>query len=220
MSEFDTYKSYIAKDDVVYDIGAHIGELTRLFIAHGAKTYAFEPSPNNYPILLSNLKDWDGIKTNVFNVAISDKTFNCRTQFKDCRTDYIDASGKKQDTEQDIQYVNLQEFMENNSLPAPNFIKMDIEGMESVVMNSLVFLLSLPNPPIFYIELHAQPRNMDEQNYENNPHWKWTEQGGFDFDTFKKYGYVMIDPVSGQEVLGTYNPQEGTHKGYIFKSIK
>lgn len=213
MHEFDTYKNYINSGDVVYDIGAHVGEMSRMFADKGAHVYAFEPSKNNMPRLLGNVGDNKNVT--VFNVALGEKNYDCVTQFKDCSTDYIDETGRKQDTEQEISYVNLQDFMALNKLPNPHFIKMDIEGMESVVMNSMTFLLEGARP-IFYIEIHAKPRNLDIQDYEDNPHWKWPDQGGFDFDTFKNYHYAKVDPVSTTIEEGSFNPREGEHKGYLF----
>ena len=108
MNEFDLYKKYISKGCVAYDIGAHIGVIALQMRMNGAEVYAFEPSPNNFPYLKANC-DRAGIKC--FDVAVHEKTYECFTEFKDCRTDYIDQNGKKMDSVQHIKYCLLEEFI-------------------------------------------------------------------------------------------------------------
>jgi hypothetical protein len=91
----------------------------------------------------------------------------------------------------------------------PNFIKLDIEGMESLVLKTFKFLFESSRPTM-YVEIHAAQRGNLIQNYEDNPHWKWVEEGGFDFNLLKKLrdlGYdVLIDTVLSMDIkhLGIY----------------
>ena len=52
-NEFNTYQQYVKQNDVAYDIGAHIGEISVQLHQKGCRVYAFEPSSNNFPILKS-----------------------------------------------------------------------------------------------------------------------------------------------------------------------
>ena len=101
MNEFDLYKKYIKPGSVAYDIGAHIGIIAIQMKMAGADVYAFEPSPNNFPYLKTN-----SLRANIkcFDIAVHEKTYQCFTEFKDCRTDYIDSTGKKTDTIQHIMF--------------------------------------------------------------------------------------------------------------------
>ena len=89
MNEFDLYRKYITKGSVAYDIGAHIGIIAIQMKMAGADVYAFEPSPNNFPYLKTN-----SLRANIkcFDIAVHEKTYQCFTEFKDCRTDYIHYS--------------------------------------------------------------------------------------------------------------------------------
>lgn len=212
MSEFNYYKQYISENSIAYDIGAHIGEISIQLKNAGADVYAFEPSPNNFPILKSNCENI-GIKC--FDIAFHEKSYECFTPFKDCKTDYKE-NGVTTDTVQYIKYCNLHEFINNNNIPFPNFIKIDIEGMESIVLNTFTFLFESVRP-IIYVEIHAAPRGNIIQNYPDNPHWKWPEEGGFNFNDLKKFNYSIIDPEKNI-VLDSkldYNPTESMHKGII-----
>ena len=129
MNEFDLYGIYVKDGSIAYDIGAHIGEISFQMKNKGSDVYAFEPSPNNFPILKKNCEHL-GIKC--YDIALHEKTYDCDTPFKDCKTDYYDASGKKTDSIQHIRYHTLENFIKENNLPMPNFIKLDIEGMQLV----------------------------------------------------------------------------------------
>jgi len=211
MNEFDLYKKYIKPGSVAYDIGAHIGVIAIQMKMAGAEVYAFEPSPNNFPHLNINCSR-AGIKC--FDVAVHEKTYQCFTEFKDCRTDYIDSTGKKMDSVQHIKYYLLEDFIKENNLPFPDFIKLDIEGMESIVLKTFKFLFESCRPTI-YVEIHAQSKLLDNQNYENNPHWVWPEDGGFDFNSLKVFGYKII---INDEILSDHldwNPKPNSHSNMI-----
>lgn len=213
MSEFNSYKQYIKPNSVAYDIGAHIGEISLQLKNCGADVYAFEPSPNNFPILKSNCEHV-GIKC--YDVAIHDVSYECFTPFRDCKTDYRDSDGNTTDTVQYIKYVTLKDFIAENNIPLPDFIKIDIEGMESIILKTFDFLF-LEKRPVIYLEIHAAPRGTKIQNYPDNPHWRWPEDGGFDFNKLKEYNYSIFDPQNNifiDESLD-YNPAEKTHKGFL-----
>lgn len=211
MNEFDLYKKYIKPGSVAYDIGAHIGVIAFQMKMVGAEVYAFEPSPNNFPYLKANCERV-GIKC--FDIAVHEKTYQCFTEFKDCRTDYIDSTGKKIDSIQHIKYHLLEDFIKENNLPLPNFIKLDIEGMESVALKTFKFLFESRRPTI-YVEIHAQSKALDNQNYENNPHWVWPEDGGFNFNELKKFNYNILIDGKTLNKEEDWNPIPGSHSNMI-----
>ena len=211
MNEFDLYKKYIKPGSVAYDIGAHIGIIAIQMKMSGADVYAFEPSSNNFPYLKINCEK-AGIKC--FDVALHEKTYHCLTQFKDCRTDYKNEEGKTVDTFQQIKYCVLENFIKENNLPMPNFIKLDIEGMESLVLKTFKFLFETVRPTI-YVEIHAQSKTLDNQNYADNPHWVWPEDGGFDFNSLKDFGYKIIINDKILDSSTDWNPIPMTHSNMI-----
>lgn len=211
MNEFDLYKNYINKGSVAYDIGAHIGQIAVQMFQKEAIVYAFEPSPNNFPILKSNC---ERLGIQCFDVALHEKNYSCLTQFKDCRTDYTDSNGRKNDTIQQIHYVLLEDYIKANNLQLPDFIKLDIEGMESLVLKTFKFLFE-GKRPVIYVEIHAQSKSLDNQNYPDNPHWVWPEDGGFDFNELKKYNYQIIVNNKHLDVHEDWNPKENSHSNMI-----
>jgi len=204
------YQKYLQPNSVVYDIGGYIGEMSIKFINLGAKkVFAFEPSIINFPDLLNNTSAYENI--HCYNIALNDKSYSCNTRFKDCSE--FRVSGER-NREQPIKYHVLNDFIKINNIDLPDFIKMDIEGMESIVLNTFDFLFQEKRPTI-HVEIHASSKN-NKDDYQNNPHWKWPDDGGFDFNILKKYKYSMIDNPDGKVFHGNdWNPSENTHKHFV-----
>jgi FkbM family methyltransferase len=206
--ELNCYNAFINDSSIVYDIGAHIGETSLIFARNKAKRiYAFEPSPFNFIKLKKNTEHLNNIS--IFDVAFFDKKYTCRTRFRDCSTE------SSQDREQEIKYVLIEDFISENKIAAPDFIKIDIEGMESILLNTFKDLFEKIRP-IVYVEIHANPKDLTVQNYDDCPHWKWPEDGGFDFNTLRNLNYsIFREGVGLIPTSENWNPNPGDHTGYI-----
>lgn len=206
--ELNCYNNFINSNSIVYDIGAHIGETSLIFSKNGAKhIYAFEPSLFNFEKLKENTKHLNNIT--LFDIAFFNKKFTCKTRFRDCTT------YSSQDREQEIKYAIMEDFITENKIQAPDFIKIDIEGMESILLNT--FKNTFENTrPIIYVEIHANPKELKTQDYDNCPHWRWPEDGGFNFNTLIDLNYSIV-----REGIGfipsniDWNPNPGDHVGYV-----
>lgn len=200
-------KFYIPKE-TVYDIGAYIGTHSILFALKGSEVISLEPSFNNYRRAIINCKDFTDIK--LFNCGLHNKDYICRTPFKDCN------SINEEESVQFIQYIRLENIIKKYKLPNPQFIKLDIEGMESIVLEDMKGILEKIRPTLF-IELHVAPRNsLNNGDFPDNPHWRYPDQGGFDFNEFKKYKYLLYD-INKQKynISKDFNPKPGTHECII-----
>lgn len=204
MNEFELYNKYFKPGFVVYDIGAHIGQHAIHLAGMGAKyVYAFEPSDRNFNELEQNTQN---NFISCYQVGLNTQSFDCITRFRDCSEV---RKGIAQDGEQPIKYIILEDFIKENNLPLPDFIKMDIEGMESLVMNTFDFLFT-SSRPIILVEIHVPAPGISTQDYEQNPHWRIPENGGYDFNKLKEHNYLMLDNNSN-EIADDYNPNSGTH---------
>lgn len=201
------YSKFINKNDIVYDIGAHIGEKSILFNKIGAKKiYAFEPVKYNYNILCNNTKEFNNIIN--INYALHNIEYSCVTKFRHCNN-FIHAQENIT-----IEYKTIQTIINQYNMELPNFIKIDIEGMESIVLTTFDFLFTGIRP-IIYIELHVADKN-EPQRYENNPHWITPDEGGFDFNILKDNRYLIIDQSRAlYDIATNWNPLPILHKGII-----
>jgi len=170
--------------EICLDIGSYIGTHAISMALLGGLVYAFEPSPCNYPRLVAHCSLFPQIRC--FNVGFNDKSYEVETRFRDCNSQETFAPGA--DPVQLIKYCNIMDFIKENNLSLPCFIKMDIEGMESIVLNTMKDLIKNQRPR-FLIELHWS--NDHVQEYEHCPTWREKEDGGFDFNYFFEVGYSV-----------------------------
>lgn len=177
---------FIKKGEIVYDVGSYVGTHSFLFALYGTHVYSFEPSPFNYPRLVKNVTWFNThFRSDIkcFDIAFHEKEYDVTTQFKDCNNTLPDNN----DAVQFIKYWVLDKFMTDNNLPVPDFIKIDVEGMETIVFKTLHNILS-NNKTIVYVERHRKPASTpDLQHYPDNPNWRFPSEGGYEFNDLKKY---------------------------------
>tara|TARA_R110000737_G_scaffold163384_1_gene190980 strand:+ start:58 stop:1017 length:960 start_codon:yes stop_codon:yes gene_type:complete len=157
----DEYKNMfeIFEDDIVYDLGANVGAFSKWVDLKYPYTqiYGFEPTPGYLDCLNNTFSNKEQIQ--FFSKAISNKEeikhFNI---FKDGVTNSLIPNLNNHNAENykgkvEIECVNLEEFINKNNLFQPTFIKMDIEGAEYDVIDSLSdeFIL---NTRILLLEFH------------------------------------------------------------------
>lgn len=140
MKDFTTYikkwepfttelvKRELKKGQIAIDIGASIGYFTNLFarcVGKLGKVYSFEPTPNQFPYLLSN------IKVNGYNEIV--KAFN------------IAAWDKNEDIEMppiDKKFIckarKIDDILEEEKVKNIDFIKIDVDGSEPQVLKGLL----------------------------------------------------------------------------------
>jgi hypothetical protein len=157
--EWNIYEDYIQKDHIVYDLGAHTGWMSEYFCQVAKHVHAFEPVPH----LFDKLKEY----TKEFSNITYHKT----------------AVGEDNDPDISIEgqfgSVKLTDYIEEKGLEFPDFIKVDIEGFESLFFKSIEPILEKAKT-VFYIEMHSWLNN-----------FKYAEQGGFDWNNLKKHPYTL-----------------------------
>lgn len=147
--EFDVMKKFITQNATVFDVGASIGEWSRTLIATSIKpgtVYAFEPQPNSFAQLASNLA-YASIKC--LNLAVSDQ---CGT------AEFCQFTGSLQANELsslfhrplnipkatfEVATTTLDEFCAQQKITHIDFLKIDTEGAELAVLNGAQVLITL-----------------------------------------------------------------------------
>jgi len=121
-------------DDVIYDLGANIGVFTKWVLnqTNVKKAYLFEPTAHLFKHLNSTFGHLDNVEIFDKAIAAEDKDDIFHTFENSVGNTLLDFNGKNHTylgTCQ-VQCVNLEEFIKNNRLLPPTFIKMDIESSE------------------------------------------------------------------------------------------
>jgi len=166
------WEEHFCSGDTVIDFGAHVGVISIIMVLLGANVHAVEGSPLNVKRLIRNVNPFRQIQ--VHQVAVSNVTEWCTTKFNDC----LDHA------EQEVQYVEWDNYFKLS----PSFVKMDIEGMETMALHGMSRLIHKVRP-VWQIEVHHDL----PFKYRKYPGFVRPEDGGFDVASLVGFGYDMLD---------------------------
>lgn len=154
----DLFKKFIRKDTILLDIGANVGYFTLIAagIIEDGKVYSFEPENNNYEILLKNI-ELNGFKNIVpLRKAVSNSN-GVTKLFKDKKNFGCHSLSKGNVHENngfiEVETIALDSFLEkinfdhnrSNSNESNIFVKLDVQGFESFVLEGAENLLKQSN---------------------------------------------------------------------------
>ncbi len=159
-------------DDLLWDIGANIG-LYSLYAAMVKKNrvFAFEPNAANYFTLCRNIRlNGCDDKVSAFCLAFSDQSRldvlnmsnsdigGAEASFGST-TDFTGAEFTPQFRQGMIGF-SIDEFIERFQPPLPNHLKIDVDGIEGLIINGARRLLA--NPELKSISIELDERRADE----------------------------------------------------------
>ena len=142
-SDLFVIKNYIEENFICFDVGANIGHLTALMAEKASKgiVFAFEPARKIFPYLLETI-NLNGLKNVIpFNIAISDSNgfFEFHEFLKADDQSSLVSGNKSIDWEKitiNIPTMRLDTFCEIFNIRDINFLKIDVEGAEFLVLQS------------------------------------------------------------------------------------
>lgn len=152
------YSQFISSGDLVFDIGANLGSYADIFASLGALVVAVEPNPD----CVSHIRrSYPKKSINVINAAVGQDSglgtirLAKRSDMSSMSEDWIRAIQKAQNLEDSIWENELTvPVITLNSLIAkygvPNFIKIDVEGLEEAVLRGLSV-----QPPLLSFEFNT-----------------------------------------------------------------
>lgn len=155
-------KIVITEDDVVYDLGANVGVFTMWSLDGNAKQiYAFEPT--NY--LVPHL--YETFHVHHPRVVIYDKAITGKHEIKQFNMGrhsvgnslYTDLGNPNAI---DVECINIEQFIQENGLQQPTLMKVDIEGSEYEMFDTLTneFVESVKT---WIVEFHYNYEDKAEQ---------------------------------------------------------
>lgn len=164
---FDIFDYFVNKDDVVFDLGCWYG-ITSLYLAHLANTvYAIDPDPVCFEEITKNLTLNPDLSSKIqaFQLAISNKSETlklfAREKYGASSSSILQRNrDKKKSVEVDT--ISLKEFLTQEKIVRVDFIKMDIEGAEFLILPTLKDFLEQTNYPTLYVSFHYSFLNENE----------------------------------------------------------
>lgn len=183
LSWIDNFKLYDSNKLIFWDIGANIG-LYSIYAALKFKDIeiiSFEPSTSNTRTLSRNISiNHLYSKINIFPLALSDKkniiSFFNETKFSegssisnfnnnyDFKGDVIGENLIK--NKYNLFGTNIDYLIENSILKVPNYIKIDVDGIEHLILKGAKNLLKNNNLKELSIEIN--PSYSEQYEFVNN----------------------------------------------------
>ena len=130
-------------DPIIVDVGGNIGITTQYFREHAKKVYTIEPSEENFEALKANKENngWDNVE--IFKYAISnmDGTTTLRRNKHNHTMNSITNVYNEQSKgpEETVETKTFATFFKENNITHVDFMKMDVEGAEELILPSKDF---------------------------------------------------------------------------------
>ena len=137
INEYDIEDFEINVNDTVIDIGAHIG-LFSLLVSQLCKTgkiLSFEPVRENFDLLVSNLKLNHIENVLPFNMAVSKNSDKLNLFLNDDQSAH--SIFPKSSESISVESTSLQKIFEENKISSCKLLKLDCEGAEYEIIDSL-----------------------------------------------------------------------------------
>lgn len=214
----------LRSDSIVLDVGANIGYYTSMIAKRinkksGGFIYAVEPDPTNFHRLKANLKLNKITNVNTYLYAMSNK--NCISKLHLSNLSNVhtllpnDVQNQMSGNTINVRTISLPSFVKKIGNSSIDLIRMDIEGCEVEVLDSLVSFVKKNNSkPAVLFEIHSGKYN-DKHSLVKQ--LKRLIKLGYKFkymasscpDLFEAYGYKHIAVI----------PTDGTTR-YIYYNVK
>ncbi len=142
------FEKTVSKGGIVFDIGANVGFYTLLasvLVGPQGRVFAFEPVPSNLFYLRKHLRINAITNVEVIEAAVSE--CGGTASFEEgptSRRGHISSQGKLQ-----VKTVSLDELILRGETPVPDYIKMDVEGGEMLVLWGAKSMLANRRPTLF-----------------------------------------------------------------------
>jgi len=171
---------------VIIDCGANIGMSVLFFkwLYPNSIIYAFEPSPSIFEMLQKNISANKLENVFCYNVALADKTATVQFFEPDGIAGSLTGSlshERNDGTPVEVQAMPLSAFIRENNITSIDYLKMDIEGAETAVINEMAAAQTMDLIKQAGIEYHHQ---IAGQNASLGHFLKTVELAGFYYSLF------------------------------------
>jgi FkbM family methyltransferase len=195
----------------IFDIGGFEGIHTIFFADRAGpdgQVVTFEPDPVNYQKILENVGINDLTNVVVLNLGVGDRPGHLEFAYPRDRgrgsalietlEHYKSDSHTQRVT---LPVTSIDSELQSQGRPAPDFVKVDVEGLELQVLEGMVDTVDRFKPRIF-LEIHGWSVNGKEANSQRVVAW------------LEDHGYSITHVESGQEI--TMDNYQVAREGHLY----
>jgi FkbM family methyltransferase len=155
----DALLAAIRPGDVVWDVGANVGLYTERFVAGGAAhVVCFEPAPEAVRTLQSRFahESAEGGRVRIVPIALSNVsgTVQFAADGSSPNNRILASAHSQPAAAADVPVRSGDQALREYALPAPNVVKIDVEGYEPEVIAGLTEILGSAALRAVFIEVH------------------------------------------------------------------
>lgn len=159
-------KQLVSKGDVVVDVGAHVGLVTRplaRMVTRRGRVYAFEPDPSLFALLDRNVCGLPQVS--ISPLAIADRSqlacfhLHPTSGMSNSLTNAWEGSRSVQ-----VQCTSLDEWATDHDVRSIRLVKIDVEGAEALVIKGMDAIMRRNQN--MYIVLEFCPTNLGSKDKE------------------------------------------------------
>lgn len=168
----DALETEVRLGDCVWDVGANVGLYTRRFVelvGTQGTVIAIEPSPHCVEVLRDELRPLNPAALTIVQAALShyDGIGNFSIERGPVAVSNRLSDQTKADATVPVRVAKGDTLVTDGSCPAPDVIKVDVEGYELEVLRGLEKLLRSGKPRAIFVEVHFQ--QLQERGLADGP---------------------------------------------------
>ncbi|QSG01265.1 FkbM family methyltransferase [Natranaeroarchaeum sulfidigenes] len=172
---FEELVEELEPGDVFYDVGAHLGwhAVVAASVHDEIDVVAFEPHPTTAN-RLRTVVETTGHDIDVHEVALHEKASSVEFTAAPSSAAHVSgAQGERLSDTITIETVDGDSLVASGTVPSPDVLKIDAEGVDAAVLRGLRTTIERDRPRVIYCEVHTDgeeiERLLDELGYEFEP---------------------------------------------------
>ena len=184
----------------VVDVGAHIGFYTRILsdlVGSNGRVLAFEPHPANLDFLRHNTRGMSNVEVHAFAVGASDEPVRLHVSAGHSNHSLIDGYTEELESIE-VEGITLDSFLAHHHIAAIDFLKIDVEGAEPLVLAGLADALGAKQVRGILTEFN--PTALELGGVEPAELVRTLRESGFDVHSIGPHGRLEDPLVQGAVV--------------------
>jgi len=158
--ESQYWKQYLNGGRTFIDIGAHVGTWTINLAKYYDRVISFEPDPRAHSVLKKNLELNNITNVEIVPKAVSNKSGTVKFNLfhNPCTNTMMDPKQMGRTdlpiSEIQVETISIDEFVKSRGITDVDFIKVDAEGAELMIVEGGLNMFQTQQPD-FFIEMHG-----------------------------------------------------------------